>query len=458
MSLLLSSGPRFCTMIQARAALRHQCSVQHRLLGAVNSQKLHVTPPLCAGASSGGGSGSSGGGSGVTTSATASTSGMGVGGGACSRPASELVTRMLLGSAGTLCGAGLPPGAVAAFASAADAGGAAQEPTCTRCRIEPLSAAAADALSDVLLSFGAQSVVVEEYRAPGAAEQEVYGAESGLWDTCSVACYFPLEADADAALAAARDVLESMGLDEGGGTDGGGGGTGGGTGGAWRYDLEPVVNTEWVEQIKASYVPLCINPGLYIIPTWSDPEDPAAVNITLEPGVAFGTGEHPTTRLCLGHLWSARASLRGARVVDYGSGSGVLGIAALLFGAEQAVGTDTDPLAVRAAARNAGLNGCGGAFVSLQCSPDLAGPEPLAEAGLPSAASYDLVVANILRGPLLELAPRLAAYARPGGRLALSGILAEQVPDVRAAYSDAFEGFAVEADGSWALVTATRRH
>lgn len=370
---------------------------------------------------------------------------------------SELVTRMVLGLAGALCGAGVPPGAVAAFSTAANSGTAAaseQEPTCTRCRIEPLTGEAAEQLSDLLLGFGAQSVVLEEYRAPGAAEQEVFGSESGLWDSCSLVAHFPLEHDADSTLAAAWDIMHG---DDSGGDDGQGESGGGGRRCGWQYVLEPVVNAEWVEQIKASYVPLRINNGLYIVPTWSEPEDPSALNIILEPGVAFGTGEHPTTRLCLGHLWSLREQLPGTRLVDYGSGSGVLGIAALMMGAEQAVGTDTDPLAVKAAARNARLNGRQGGFVSLQCSPDLGGPEPLGEAGLPSKGCYDMVVANILRGPLLELQPRLTGYVRPGGRLALSGILAEQVPDVRAAYERHFTDFAVQTDGSWALVTAIRR-
>jgi hypothetical protein len=148
-------------------------------------------------------------------------------------------------------------------------------------------------------------VVVEEYRAPGAPEQEVFGAEGGLWDVCSVIAHFGLEHDIDATLAVAWDVLggaDSSGSGGGeqeapeahsggehsGGSRGGGGGAAAGVG--WRYAVEPVVNAEWVEQIKASYVPLQINPQLYIVPTWSEPEDAAALNIILEPGVAFGTG------------------------------------------------------------------------------------------------------------------------------------------------------------------------
>lgn len=144
-------------------------------------------------------------------------------------------------------------------------------------------------------------------------------------------------------------------------------------------------------------------------------------------------------------------------MVDYGCGSGVLAIACLMLGAARAAGTDTDPLAVRAAARNAGHNGVAAAFTALQCAADLAGAEPLAQAGLPSCSAHDFVAANILRGPLLELAPRLGAYLRPGGRLALSGMLPSQVGDVTAAYAGDFRDFAVREDGGWALVAAVRR-
>lgn len=306
--------------------------------------------------------------------------------------ASEAVTRAMLGGAGALVGAGLPPGAVAAFAAAADAAGGpgALEPTCVRCRIEALPGDTAEQLTDVLLGFGAQSVVVEEYRAPGAAEQEVraagpprahprppccqscttraplphahtrtnkpprkktlacgrqvFGAEGGLWDSCSVIAHFGLGHDVGAALAAAWDILG----DEAGGAPaaGGNGGDGGGAAIGWRYTLEDVANEEWIEQIKASYVPLQVNEAVWIIPTWSQPVDAGAVNITLEPGVAFGTGagaravgpparcgparvwccsqttheqqtapgEHPTTRLCLEHIWAMREELKGKSV------------------------------------------------------------------------------------------------------------------------------------------------
>lgn len=197
----------------------------------------------------------------------------------------------------------------------------------------------------------------------------------------------------------------------------------------------------------------------------------------LTPGVAFGTGEHPTTRLCLraiarlgglpveeGGQQNEQNRLEKKRVLDYGTGSGVLAVAALLLGASRAVGTDTDPLAVRASAANARLNGVSGAFVAMRVAPDLpdadeddeddeAGARLRREAG----GGFDLVVANILRGPLLELAPRLARLCAPGGRLLLSGILAEQAPEVQARYASlGFARFAVETEGSWAALSAVK--
>jgi ribosomal protein L11 methylase PrmA len=225
---------------------------------------------------------------------------------------------------------------------------------------------------------GAQSVVVEEHRPPGAPEQQVFGADSGLWDACAVVAHFALGSDADAALAAAWDVVGPL-AEEGGyrgrgsgnnehnssGNGSRGGSSGSGSGSGFVYTLEPVANASWVEQIKASYVPLDLCGGaLRIVPSWDngdasgggDASSGAAssgsscgsggsggsgssgsgvCSILLEPGVAFGTGEHPTTRLCLSHIWQLRGELEGARVVDYGCGSGVLALAALLAGAAQ---------------------------------------------------------------------------------------------------------------------------
>jgi ribosomal protein L11 methyltransferase len=233
--------------------------------------------------------------------------------------------------------------------------------------------------------------------------------------------------------------------------------------------VEAVRAQDWEAAIKASYQPVEVASGLWIVPTWcvdGEGSDSApwtalgAKQLILEPGLAFGTGDHPTTRLCLRWLQklSENGALKGCSVMDYGTGSGVLAVAALLLGAQRAVGTDVEPLAVRSADQNAALNGVGGAFTALRCGADLAAPEPLEEAGMPEPdRKFSVVVANILRGPLLELAPRLAGYAAPGAALGLSGILESQAPVVIEAYTPWFEGFEMAGEAGWAVVTATRR-
>jgi ribosomal protein L11 methyltransferase len=192
------------------------------------------------------------------------------------------------------------------------------------------------------------------------------------------------------------------------------------------------------------------------------------VKLILEPGLAFGTGDHPTTRLCLKWLQAlhikANTTTSGTnntvRVMDYGTGSGVLAVAALLLGATTAIGTDVEHLAVRSATQNAALNNVDDRFTALQCGVDLNAPEPMEEQGYPveeRLQAFQIVVANILRGPLVELAPRLAQYAGPNAVLGLSGILETQAPEVIEAYSPWFDNFQVQTEESWALVTAVKR-
>ncbi|KXZ41329.1 hypothetical protein GPECTOR_547g556 [Gonium pectorale] len=327
------------------------------------------------------------------------------------------------------------------------------EATCLRCTLRSVSGEVAEELGDMLLAMGAQSVVVQEHRPPGGPEQEIFDdGQSRLWDRCDLMAHFPLEADVEGTLLLAA---EAAGLPA--------------DLSQLSFGVEPVANESWVEQIKASYVPLQLSDDLWVIPEWSQPVDPGATNIVLQPGVAFGTGEHPTTRLCLRELrrLGAGGKLAGAAVCDYGTGSGVLAIAALKYGASRAVGTDIDSLAVKAAQRNGALNGFEPpAFSVLQVGGGIDEPEPLAEAapggeaeggGGGKAASFDVVVANILRGPLVELQPRLARYVRPGGLLLLSGILAEQAEEVAAAYASEFGGFEMRTDAQWALLTATKK-
>jgi len=175
------------------------------------------------------------------------------------------------------------------------------------------------------------------------------------------------------------------------------------------------------------------------VPTWHAPPQPGAVNIVLDPGAAFGTGSHPTTRLVL--AWLERTVRPGDRVLDYGCGSGILAIAALKLGAASAIGVDVDPLALETAGYNASRNG-----VALE----------LADAGSPLAGQARVTVANILANPLRMLAPLIAAHTLPGGALALSGILEDQAEEVIDAYAP-HASLAVEGrDSGWVLLAGTR--
>jgi ribosomal protein L11 methyltransferase len=207
-------------------------------------------------------------------------------------------------------------------------------------------------------------------------------------------------------------------------------------------DSVEVADTDWVRSTQAQFPPTRISPRLWIVPTWHEPPDPAAVNVRLDPGVAFGTGTHPTTRLCLGWLDAALAP--GVSVLDYGCGSGILAVAAALLGAGEVLGTDIDPQAVDAARLNAEANGARARFV-------LPGELP--------AERFDVVVANILSNPLKVLAPALLARVAPGGTLVLSGVLERQAEEVIGAYAriDAEVPLAVwGADEGWVCLAGRR--
>jgi ribosomal protein L11 methyltransferase len=307
----------------------------------------------------------------------------------------------------------------------------------------------AEELSDLLLVFGALSVGLEEDRAEGAPEQKIYDTDEKVWDTCRLVAIYPADSDLDESLLGPAEAVLGF---------------------APRLTTEEVVSQEWEEVIKASYVPLEICPGCWIVPAWCEapPASPSPssssspsppIHVILEPGLAFGTGEHPTTRLCFREL--RRAVRKGATVMDYGTGSGILALAALHFGAKRAVGTDVDPLAVESAGRNAALNHMEGRYSAYPCRAALSDPEPLGEAGVAPGeieGAFDIVAANILKGPVLDLAPRLAMYARRGsGRLVLSGILAEQAAEVVRKYDEWFTGLEVETEGEWACVRGVRR-
>lgn len=187
------------------------------------------------------------------------------------------------------------------------------------------------------------------------------------------------------------------------------------------YKIETLEDKDWEREWMDNFHPMRFGERLWICPSWRDAPDPTAVNVLLDPGLAFGTGTHPTTALCL--EWLDSQELTGKTIVDFGCGSGILAVAALKLGAARAIGIDIDPQALEASAENARRNGVDDRL-TLFLAKDA-----------PAACAADVVVANILAGPLVELAPQICAHLRPGGALALSGILDTQAESVAAAYA-----------------------
>jgi ribosomal protein L11 methyltransferase len=206
------------------------------------------------------------------------------------------------------------------------------------------------------------------------------------------------------------------------------------------FDLAQLGDEDWVGRSQAQFGPIRITAGLWIVPSWHAPPDPRARVVRLDPGLAFGTGSHASTRLVLQSL--EKTVRPGDRVLDYGCGSGILAIVAGLLGAAEVAATDIDPQALETTAANAALNG-----VAVHTSP----PDRL------PPGTFDLVLANILAGPLVALEPLLAARTRTGGRIALSGILEAQAHEVAQAYARDFDVAMGATDEGWALVTGVRR-
>ncbi|MDE2612376.1 MAG: 50S ribosomal protein L11 methyltransferase [Burkholderiales bacterium] len=288
---------------------------------------------------------------------------------------------------------------------------------------EALVETLADALADEL---DALAVSVEDADAGAATEQALYG-EPGLpapaagWQRSTLRALFADERQAEAA---AVMLLARAGSD-----------------GLALCSLDPVPDQDWVRLTQAQFAPVPITPQFWIVPSWHQPPADAARVIRLDPGQAFGTGTHPTTRLCL--RWIARhadAAAPWARVLDYGTGSGILAIAAALHGAREVDAVDIDAAAVAASADNARRNG-----VALRAgAPDLA------------HGSYALVLANILAIPLKLLAPLLAAHVAEGGWLVLAGILERQAADLRAAYAPHLALDTLDAEDGWVLMGGRR--
>ena len=205
---------------------------------------------------------------------------------------------------------------------------------------------------------------------------------------------------------------------------------------------EILEDKDWIREWMADYKPMHFGGRLWIVPSHHNPPDPDAINILLDPGLAFGTGTHPTTAMCL--AWLAENPTENQSVIDYGCGSGILAIAAAKLGANQIIGIDNDPQAILATNDNAQKN-------SVSDRITCAGVD------FPITAQVDCLLANILAGPLISLAERFSEFVRPGGTITLSGILAEQAALVSAAYEPWFDIDVPEQQGDWILLSGRRR-
>lgn len=283
--------------------------------------------------------------------------------------------------------------------------------------------AGVEPVGDALVALDALSVSVEDADALTPAEQALFG-EPGMpppkegWNRSRVVALFPDEAAAREAaeLLLPQDFFE----------------------GSQVMGVRAVVDQDWVRLTQSQFDPVEITPTFWIVPTWHEPPAAAQEVIRLDPGLAFGTGTHPTTRMCL--RWIAAHAPRGQRVLDYGCGSGILAIGAAKFGAEPIVAVDIDPAAVESTRLNADANGV------------------VLRTGLPDAVDghFDVVLANILATPLKVLAPLLCERVKTGGHLVLAGILARQEDELREAYAPWVQLRVSDEEDGWILMTARK--
>jgi len=280
----------------------------------------------------------------------------------------------------------------------------------------------AENLSEALEDAGAVATEISDADAGTPAEHAVFGepgAGDALWPRARVRALFPADANVSGALdtALAASGIEALAA----------------------ASVDRLEDTDWVTLTQSQFAPIHAGERLWIVPTWHQAPEPGAVNIVLDPGAAFGTGSHPTTRLVL--AWLEKNVRAGDSVLDYGCGSGILAIAALKLGASRAVATDIDPLALEAARYNSQRNA-----VALEVTD--------AQSALTGAVR--ITVANILANPLRMLAPILASHTQPGGMIALSGILEEQAAEVTRAYAPWAALEVAARDSGWVLLAGTR--
>jgi ribosomal protein L11 methyltransferase len=283
----------------------------------------------------------------------------------------------------------------------------------------------AEALSDALIELGALAVSVEDADADTADEQPLFG-EPGLtpertaWQHSRVIALISPDHDPAVLAAAAANGLGLPAVPP--------------------FAVREVADADWVRLTQSQFEPIPIGERIWVVPSWHQAPDPDALVLELDPGLAFGTGSHPTTRLCM--EWLEQSVGPEQSVLDYGCGSGILAILAKKCGANPVYGIDIDPQAVESARQNSARNGAEVIYALPQACPTV---------------EFDIVVANILSNPLKLMASMLSSKVKPGGRLALSGVLARQAEEVAAAYAPWIDiGVWRELDG-WVCLTGMKR-
>ncbi|GAA4881617.1 50S ribosomal protein L11 methyltransferase [Ferrimonas pelagia] len=283
------------------------------------------------------------------------------------------------------------------------------------------TAESADTISDTLMELGAASVTFLD--AQDTPVFEPLPGETRLWGDTDVVGLFDAIVDMKPVIEQLKQLPELANQ--------------------MTYKVEALEDKDWEREWMENFHPMQFGRRLWICPSWREAPEPDAVNVLLDPGLAFGTGTHPTTALCL--TWLDGLDLSAKSVVDFGCGSGILAIAAIKLGAADVVGLDIDPQALTASADNAERNG-----VKDQLTVYLPKDQP-------DNIQADVVVANILAGPLRELAPVISALVKQGGQLALSGLLQEQAEELRAIYGQWFDLNPTAIEGDWCRLDGTKR-
>ncbi|MES2181560.1 MAG: 50S ribosomal protein L11 methyltransferase [Pseudomonadota bacterium] len=281
----------------------------------------------------------------------------------------------------------------------------------------------ADLISDTLMELGALSAIIEDANADTLDEQPIFGEPGdpppGIWQQNLVSALFDENVDISQVMANLQHQTKLANL---------------------QYSTESIQEQDWVRATQSQFDPIKITDKLWIVPTWHSAPNTDAINIILDPGLAFGTGSHPTTHLCL--AWLTQTVSAQHTVLDYGCGSGILAIAAKKLGAGSVVGTDIDPQAIQSSLYNAEQNQVVAEFY---------------HAAKYQSQEFDIIVANILSSALSVLAPALAKSCKTNGKIALSGILKEQAADVSAIYSEWFTMDQPQYMDAWVLLTGTKK-